>query len=164
MRRYLLALLLPLLSACTSTPEPSIQVLQPTPGTSYQSFNVRAVRTSGHRTDLEQRFNQAVQNALSAKGYRFTETQPDMQVIYALGLEHEAGIELTPIAVGGTVYTQTHATEDERARLALRILDSKTQAVLFQAQINRQLHNPDMSQENFDRGVAKILEGFPVAR
>jgi len=163
MRRYLLALL-PLLSACTSTPEPSILVLQPTPGTSYQSFSVRAVRASGHRMDLEQRFNQAVQNALSAKGYRFTETQPDMQVIYALGLEQENGIELTPIAVGGTVYTQTRATEDERTRLALRILDSKTQAVLFQAQINRQLHNPDMSQENFDRGVAKILEGFPPAR
>ena len=101
---------------------------------------------------------------LSAKGYRFTETQPDMQVIYALGLEQEQGIELAPVAVGGTVYTQTRATEDERARLALRILDSKSQAVLFQAQINRQLHNPDMSQENFDRGVAKILEGFPAAR
>ncbi|MGG5872504.1 DUF4136 domain-containing protein [Pseudomonas peli] len=164
MHRYLLALLLPLLSACTSTPEPSIQVLQPVQATPYQTFSVRAVRASGHRMDLEQRFNQAVQNALSAKGYRFTETQPDMQVIYALGLEHAQGIELAPVAVGGTVYTQTRATEDERARLALRILDSKTQAVLFQAQINRQLHNPDMSQKNFDRGVAKILEGFPAAR
>lgn len=164
MRRYLLALLLPLLSACTSTPDSSIQVLQPVQAMPHQSFSVRAVRASGHRTDLEQRFNQAVQNALSAKGYRFTETQPDMQVIYALGLEQEQGIELAPVAVGGTVYTQTRATDDERARLALRILDSKTQAVLFQAQISRQLHNPDMSQENFDRGVAKILEGFPAAR
>lgn len=164
MRRYLLALLLPLLSACTSAPEPSIQVLQPVQATPHKTFSVRAVRASGHRMDLEQRFNQAVQNALSAKGYRFTETQPDMQVIYALGLEQEKGVELAPVAVGGTVYTQTRATEDERARLALRILDSKTQAVLFQAQINRQLHNPDMSQENFDRGVAKILEGFPAAR
>ena len=164
MRRYLLALLLPLLSACSSTPEPSIQVLQPVQTAPYQTFSVRSVRASGHRMDLEQRFNQAVQNALSAKGYRFTEAQPDMQVIYALGLEQETGIELTPVAVGGTVYTQTRATEDERARLALRILDSKTQAVLFQAQINRQLHNPDMSQETFDRGVAKILEGFPDAR
>lgn len=163
MRRYLLALLLPILSACTSTPEPSVQVLPAAQTNHYQTFNVRAIRASGHREDLEERFNQAVQNALSAKGYRFTETQPDMQVIYALGLEQEQGIELTPVAVGGTIYTQTRATEDERARLALRILDSKTQAVLFQAQINRQLNNPDMSQENFNQGVAKILEGFPAA-
>lgn len=164
MRRYLLALLLPLLSACTSTPAPTVQVLPAAQERQYQTFSVRAIRASGHRNDLEERFNQAVQNALSAKGYRFTETQPDMQVIYALGLEQEQGIELTPIAVGGTVYTQTRATDDERARLALRILDRKTQAVLFQAQISRQLHNPDMSQENFDRGVAEILDGFPAAR
>ncbi|MGB4073894.1 DUF4136 domain-containing protein [Pseudomonas sp.] len=164
MRRYLLALLLPLLSACTSTPASTVQVLPAAQERQYQTFNVRAIRASGHRADLELRFNQAVQNALSAKGYRFTETQPDMQVIYALGLEQEQGIELAPVAVGGKVYTQTRATDDERARLALRILDSKTQAVLFQAQINRQLHNPDMSQENFDRGVAEILDGFPAAR
>lgn len=164
MRRYLLALLLPLLSACTSTPAPTVQVLPAAQERQYQSFNVRAIRASGHRNDLEERFNQAVQNALSAKGYRFTETQPDMQVIYALGLEQEQGIELAPVAVGGTVYTQTRATEDERARLALRILDSQSQAVLFQAQISRQLNNPDMSQENFNRGVAEILEGFPAAR
>jgi len=163
MRRYLLALLLPLLSACSS-PTPSVQVLSSAANPHYQTFSVSAVRTSGHRIDLEQRFNQAVQNALIAKGYRFSETQPDMQVIYALGLAHEQGVELAPVAVGGTVVTQTRATDDERARLALRILDSKTQEVLFQAQISRQLHNPDMSQENFDRGVANIVEDFPAAR
>jgi curli biogenesis system outer membrane secretion channel CsgG len=163
MRRYLFALLLPLLSACSSTTS-SVQVLPSAANLQYQTFSVSAVRTSGHRIDLEQRFNQAVQSALSAKGYRFSETQPDMQVIYALGLAHEQGIELAPVAVGGTVVTQTRATDDERARLALRILDSKTQEVLFQAQISRQLHNPDMSQENFDRGVANIVEDFPAAR
>jgi hypothetical protein len=164
MHRYLLALLLPLLSACISAPEPSAHVLQPAPDNPQQTFNVSAIRTSGHRMDLEQRFNLAVENALLAKGYRLNAAQPDMQVIYALGLAHEQGIELAPVAVGGTVYTQTRATDDERARLALRILDSKTQAVLFQAQISRQLHNPDMSQENFNRGVAEILQGFPDAR
>lgn len=164
MRRYLLALLLPLLSACSSSPAPSVQVLPTASNQQYQTFSVSAVRAQGHRIDLEQRFNLAVQNALTAKGYRFSETQPDMQVIYALGLAHEQGVELAPVAVGGTVVTQTRATDDERARLALRILDSKTQEVLFQAQISRQLHNPDMSQENFDRGVASIVEDFPAAR
>jgi curli biogenesis system outer membrane secretion channel CsgG len=164
MRYYLFALLLPILSACTSTPTTTVQVLPAAQANPYQTFNIRAIRTSGHRQDLELRFSQALEHALTAKGYRFDAALPDMQVIYALGLEQEQGIALTPVTVGGTVYTQTRATDDERARLALRILDSKTQAVLFQAQISRQLHNPDMSQENFNRGVAKILEGFPAAR
>lgn len=164
MRRYLLAVLFPLLSACTSAPPPPVQVLDQASSKSYQTFSVRAVRASGHRLDLEERFNQAVQTALSAKGYRYREQGADMQVIYALGMHHERSIELAPVAVAGTVYTQTRATEDERARLALRILDSQTQAVLFQAQINRQLHNPDMSQENFTRGVVRLFADFPEAR
>lgn len=164
MHRYLLAPLLLLLSACSSPLPPAVQVLDQASGTSYQTFSVRAVRASGHRLDLEERFNQAVQTALSAKGYRYLEQGADMQVIYALGMDHERGIELAPVAVAGTVYTQTRATEDERARLALRILDNRTQAVLFQAQINRQLHNPDMSQENFTRGVIRLFADFPDAR
>ena len=164
MRLYLLAPLLLLLSACSSPPPPAVQVLDQASSTSYKTFSVRAVRASGHRLDLEERFNQAVQTALSAKGYRYLEQGADIQVIYALGMAHERGIELAPVAVAGTVYTQTRATEDERARLALRILDSQTQAVLFQAQISRQLHNPDMSQENFTRGVVRLFADFPDAR
>ena len=76
----------------------------------------------------------------------------------------ESGVELKPVQVAGATYTQTLTTEEERARLALRILDSRSKAVLFQVAISRQLHNPDMSQERFDQGVAKLLADFPARR
>ena len=151
------------LAGCSTPANEAIQVAPQASAAQYQSFSVAPIRAPGHRMDLEQRFTTAVGRALEAKGYQRLD-QGDLQVIYALGLNKESGVELKPVQVGGATYTQTLTTEEERARLALRILDARSKAVLYEANISRQLHNPDMSQENFDRGVAKILADFPARR
>ncbi|MGY4533382.1 hypothetical protein ACVW0Y_002512 [Pseudomonas sp. TE3786] len=154
-----------LLSACINEPvnQPTSTISQAPPSNQvYRSFYIQPVRTQGHRIDLEERFNTATQRALEAKGYEFRQNGGDMRVIYALGTQPKEGIELRPVmGSNGAIYTQTEMTNDETAMLALRILDSRDQRVLFQAQISRQLTDPQFTQEVFDRGVAKLLEDFP---
>ncbi|MBG4978966.1 DUF4136 domain-containing protein [Pseudomonas aeruginosa] len=59
------------------------------------------------------------------------------------------------------VFTQTQLTEDTEARLALRILDESNGRVLLESVLSRQLHDPALNQEAFDRGVAQLLKDFP---
>lgn len=162
-RLFAPALALLALAGCSTPTNEAIQVAPQASAAQYQSFSVAPIRAPGHRLDLEQRFTTAVVNALAAKGYRAAE-QADMQVIYALGLSRESGVELKPVQVGGATYTQTRTTEAERARLVLRILDARSKAVLYEANISRQLSNPDLSQERFNQGVAKLLADFPARR
>lgn len=162
-RLALPALLLGALCACSSQPAESIRIAPAAQQAQYQSFSIKPIRTEGHRQDLEQRFNAALAKTLLSKGYQPAESA-DLQVIYALGLTRERGMELKPVQAGGATFTQTLATEQEQARLVLRILDARTQAVLYQAEISRHLHNPDLSQERFDAGVAKLLADFPARR
>lgn len=161
--RLLAPFVLAALAGCAGPSGEDIQLSDQAASGQYRSFSVAPVRTPGHRLDLEQRFTQAVSKALVDKGYAPAE-QGDLKVIYALGLEREAGVELKPVQVGGATYTQTLTREDDYARLALRILDARTQAVLYQANIGRHLNNPDLSQERFDQGVARLLEDFPARR
>ncbi len=162
-RLFVPALVLLSLVGCSSPAKQAIQIAPEASSTQYQSFSVAPIRAPGHRLDLEQRFTTAVVRALEAKGYQRLD-QGDLKVIYALGLSKESGVELKPVQVAGATYTQTLTTEEERARLALRILDARSKAVLYEANISRQLHNPDMSQERFDQGVAKLLADFPARR
>lgn len=162
-RLFVPALVLLSLVGCSSPAKQAVQIAPEASSAQYQSFSVAPIRAPGHRLDLEQRFTTAVIRALQAKGYELQQNA-DMQVIYALGLSKESGVELKPVQVAGATYTQTLTTEEERARLALRILDSRSKTVLFQVAISRQLHNPDMSQERFDQGVAKLLADFPDRR
>ena len=46
----------------------------------------------------------------------------------------------------------------EQARLALRILDEATGQVLYQAQVARQLHDPKITQQAVDEGIARLLK------
>ncbi|MCY1273279.1 hypothetical protein D9M68_213830 [compost metagenome] len=164
LRMSLLPLAL-LLGACAGPPAAPQVKVDPAAAGAYQSFSIQPVRAPGHRQDLEERFDTAVRRALEAKGYRFSENIADLRVIYALGLERQTGIDQRPVVTaGGAVYTQTELTDDDHARLALRILDARDQRVLFQAQIARQLHDPSLTQETFDRGVAELLADFPARR
>ena len=52
-----------------------------------------------------------------------------------------------------------------RARLALRILDNHDHDnLLFQALIDRQVRDPNASQEVINQAMAKLLARFPAKR
>ena len=99
--------------------------------------------------------------ALEAKGYRYQAEHGDLRVIYALGLQRQPGLEMRPVITQDGVFTQTQLTEDTEARLALRILDESNGRVLLESVLSRQLHDPALTQEAFDRGVAQLLKDFP---
>ncbi|WP_033944657.1 DUF4136 domain-containing protein, partial [Pseudomonas aeruginosa] len=102
-----------------------------------------------------------VRRALEAKGYRYHAEHGDLRVIYALGLQRQPGLEMRPVITQDGVFTQTQLTEDTEARLALRILDESNGRVLLESVLSRQLHDPALTQEAFDRGVAQLLKDFP---
>ncbi|WP_239482137.1 DUF4136 domain-containing protein [Zestomonas insulae] len=162
------ALLLPsvlLLAACASPDGPQVELSPTASARSYASFSIEPVRVAGHRQDLEERFDHAVRRALEAKGYQFSDGIADLKVIYALGLESQTNVAQRPLITSeGSAWSQIEMTQEDNARLALRILDSRDGRVLFQAQINRQLHDPQLTQERFDQGVAELLAEFPPRR
>ena len=50
------------------------------------------------------------------------------------------------------------------ARLVMRIVDERSRKVLYEAQLSSQLQDPNLSQEAFDKALAKLLEDFPAHR
>jgi len=160
MSRLILPLLLLLLAGCASDPA-SISV-SPNADGHQSTFFIQAVRAPGQREDLEDRFDLGVRRALEAKGYRFQERSGDLRVIYALGLDNQAGVVQRPISTGAGVVMQTQIADSEQARLALRIIDEASGEVLLQAALARQLHDPSLSQQSFDEGIAKLLKDFPA--
>lgn len=165
MRLSLLLPLLLLLGACAGTDAPQVEVDPAASSGHYTSFSIVPIRTIGHRQDLEERFDTAVRRALEAKGYRFSAGAADLKVIYALGLDSQVGVEQRPLITStGAAYSQVEINQDENARLALRILDSRDDKVLLQAQLSRQLHDPSLTQDAFDQAVARLLAEFPPRR
>lgn len=161
--RLSLPLLAMLLGACAAPHDDQVTIAPAVRDTPYMTFTIQPVRAPGHRQDLEERFDNALHKAMEAKGYRYQEKGSDLTIIYALGLSPEPGVTMRPVITpGGAVYNQTELTQDERARLALRILDGFDERVLFEAQISRQLHDPKLTQQGFDRAVAELLKDFPA--
>ncbi len=159
--RFVLLLLFGLLLyACRNEPGP-VRLAPGVTAADYRTFFIQAVRAEGHRIDFEERFDTAVRRALEAKGYRYQVEHGDLRVIYALGLQRQPGLEMRPVITQDGVFTQTQLTEDTEARLALRILDESNGRVLLESVLSRQLHDPALTQEAFDRGVAQLLKDFP---
>ena len=146
--RFVLLLLFGLLLyACRNEPGP-VRLAPGVTAADYRTFFIQAVRAEGRR-------------ALEAKGYRYQAEHGDLRVIYALGLQRQPGLEMRPVITQDGVFTQTQLTEDTEARLALRILDESNGRVLLESVLSRQLHDPALTQEAFDRGVAQLLKDFP---
>lgn len=159
MSRLILPLLLFLLAGCASDPA-NISV-SPNADGHQSTFFIHAIRAPGHREDLEERFDLAVRRALEAKGYRFQESEGQLRVIYAVGLDSQTGVIQRPVSTSAGVVTQTQITDTEQARLALQILDDASGEVLFQAQVARQLHDSTLPQRAVDEGIARLLKDFP---
>ena len=160
MSRLILSLLFVLLAACASAPA-NISV-SPNADGHQSTFFIQAVRAPGHREDLEDRFDLAVRRALEAKGYRYQDRSGELRVIYAVGLDSQTGVIQRPVVTGAGVMTQTQIADQEEARLALRILDEASGTVLYQAQVARQLHDPTLTQQAVDVGIARLLADFPA--
>ncbi|MBB4865206.1 hypothetical protein HNP46_004086 [Pseudomonas nitritireducens] len=161
MSRLLLPLLCLLLAACAGTDPANISV-SPAANGRQSTFFIQAVRAQGHREDLEDRFDLAVRRALEAKGYRYQESSGELRVIYAVGLDSQTGVIQRPIATSAGVVMQTQIADSEQARLALQILDEATATLLYQAQVARQLHDPKITQQAVDEGIARLLRDFPA--
>lgn len=161
--RLLLPLLLSLLSACASAPPAQdIEVTDAAREGSFRSFVIKPLNSPGHRVDLEERFNIALRAALTAKGYTEQAQNADLRVIYMLALENGTAVNIKPVSVSGATYSDVNFNAEERARLALRILDNhKHEQLLFQAVINKQVRDPNISQQELNQAVAKLLADFP---
>jgi hypothetical protein len=162
--RLLLPLLLSLLSACASPPPPAdIEVTDAARAGHFRSFVIKPINSAGHRVDLEERFNTALRAALTAKGYTEQAQNADLRVIYLLGMENTTAVDIKPVAVaGGATYSDVNFNPEQRARLALRILDNHNHdSLLFQAVIDRKVRDPNASQEAVNQAVAKLLADFP---
>jgi hypothetical protein len=161
--RLLLPALFALLSACTSPPStPAIEVTDAARDGHFNSFVIKPINSPGHRLDLEERFNTALRAALTAKGYTEQAQNADLRVIYLLGVDNNTAVEIKPVAVGGATYSDVNFNPEQRARLALRILDNHNHdRLLFQAVIDRKVRDPNASQEVVNQAVAKLLADFP---
>lgn len=163
MKPLLAALLTLLLCACAGSDPQQVSVSPQADG-SQSSFFIHAVRTPGHRLDLEARFDTAVRHVLEAKGYLYQPDGGDLQVLYALGLDRQTEVIQRPVATQAGVINQTQIADSDRARLVMRILDERSQAVLYEAQLSRQVQDPNLSQAAFDEAIAKLLKDFPMHR
>lgn len=163
MHRFLLPLLALLLAACAGS-DPAKVTVSPAADGHQGSFSIQAVRAPGHRLDLEERFDAALRRALEAKGYRFQAQNGDLRVLYALGLERQTGVIQRPVATQEGVVNQTQIADSDLARLVMRIVDERSREVLYEAQLSSQLQDPNLSQEAFDKALAKLLEDFPAHR
>ena len=107
----------------------------------------------------------ALRLALTEKGYREQAQNADLRVIYLIGLDANTGVDVKPVKVGGATYSDVNFTPEQRARLALRILDNHNHDhLLFQAMIDRQVRDPNASQDVINQAIAKLLTRFPAKR
>lgn len=161
--RLLLPAIFALLSACASPQvNQDIEVTDAAREGSFSTFVIKPISAPGHRADLEQRFNTALRAALTAKGYTEQAQNADLRVIYLLGLESGTALDIRPVTMAGTTLTDVTITPEQRARLALRILDNHNHdRLLFQAVINKTIRDPNASQEMVNQAVARLLADFP---
>jgi hypothetical protein len=163
--RLLLPALFSLLGACAGAPPatPDIEVTDAAREGHFSSFVIKPINSPGHRADLEERFNIALRAALTAKGYTEQAQNADLRVIYLLGVDNNTAVEIKPVTVGGgATYSDVNFSPEQRARLALRILDNHNHdSLLFQAVIDRKVRDPNASQEVVNQAVAKLLADFP---
>lgn len=162
--RLLLPVIFALLGACASpsSVNQDIEVTDAAREGSFSSFVIKPINAPGHRADLEQRFNTALRAALTAKGYTEQAQNADLRVIYLLGLESGTALNMRPVTMAGTTVSDVNISPEQRARLALRILDNHNHdRLLFQAVINKTIRDPNASQAMVNQAVARLLADFP---
>ncbi|MCJ8170131.1 DUF4136 domain-containing protein [Atopomonas sediminilitoris] len=168
MRRLILSVLFSLvaLAGCSSDPVPTDalmpSLLGPERWHDLRTFSLSPLRTKGHRLDLEPKVNQALRQALEAKGYRYQADDADIRVLYAFGLSSQAGINQRPVITSQGTYTRTEIIQEEQVRLALRLLD-RSDNILLDVAGSRTLQHPDLSQKAFDQAATRLFNEVPRA-
>lgn len=111
---------------------------------------------------MENRIKRAVNDGLEAKGLRLTETDPDLELVYHVGIQNVTEIRRTGYSYGfgGTVRTD----QFQEGTFILDMMDSRTKTLVWRGiaeGVLEEFTTPEKIEKNVREVVDKLLRKFP---
>lgn len=143
-------------------------------GVDYSSYKTYAWKghdyPEGHPlspgSSLDSRLRQIADDAMQAKGFVFTETEPDLLLTYT-------GVVTDLLTMTGTKYQlagnvswigdpNAHSVRwNSEGTLSLHVIEADTRTVIWSGWATDVAHSPDKMQKKAEKGLKRILKSFP---
>ncbi|MGD8938885.1 MAG: DUF4136 domain-containing protein [Gammaproteobacteria bacterium] len=113
------------------------------------------------RRDMKELVGNAIGYYLKSKGFTKTNTNPDLDVQFYVGLKPKKGLSLEPIDeevdsdYSATTDSETHAT------LIVNIVDTLKQKPIWRLTASALLDEQMRTQEELNRDLYRVLDCFP---
>jgi hypothetical protein len=107
MRKFMLPMLLVLLTACASGPRIRSHQDAAVNFASYRTYNFApelGTDRAGYSTLITNYFKQAVSREMEARGYTLAATEPDLLVNFFTSVRDQTSVQSTPVVVGLDYY------------------------------------------------------------
>lgn len=168
-----------LLAACASGPSIQTETNPTVNLSSYKSFaffSPLATDKAGYETTLTTRLKRATRSNLEAKGYVFSEADPDLLVNFYVNIEAKQEIRsynTAPVGYGYYGYryglyggwgTEVHTVNYKEGTLTIDLVDADRKLLAWQGQAEGRVtrkadENPDAAIGSV---VAEIMTGLPA--
>jgi hypothetical protein len=144
------------LSACSSSPTVSSDVVPGVNFSAYKTFSFITEAPRGANPVAVERIQQDVGSALSGKGY--AQGQPgDLTVVTTVGAQNR-----TQVNSWGWWGLRTDVYQYTEGQLAVDVYDTKTKQPLWHGQAEQRIDPNKVDPETVNAAVASVMASFPA--
>lgn len=182
MRIFAATIVCVLLSACAAQPEYRSDVDRSVDFTSYETYSYVSkpgTDHAGYSTLTTMRFKAAIDVQMAARGYRLTDSDPELLINFFANVEDRETTRTTTVPTAGLAYydyrlnlfgtfplyeTETRSVEYKQGTLNVDIIDAAEGRLIWEGIAEGRLTNAVMNdpESAIRNAIAGVFELFPV--
>ena len=128
----------------------------------YKTFAVSPIKVDlSRRKDMRQLVSNAIGYHLTQKGLSQTQSSPDLDVQFAVGLKSKKGLSLQPIGEESDPVEAVTTDNETHATLIINIVDTLKQKPVWRLTASTVLDDYQRNQEELNHDFAVVMDSFP---
>ena len=132
------------------------------PFPTYSTFKVTPLKVDlSRRKDMKELVGNAISYYLESKGYTKTNTSPDLDVQFFVGLKPKQGLSLEPIGDEVAPNSSPVTASETHATLIVNIVDTLKQKPVWRLTASALLDKQLRTQEELNHDLYHVLSNFP---
>ena len=132
------------------------------PFSTYKTFKITPSKVDlSRRRDMKELVGNAIGYYLKSKGFTKTNTNPDLDVQFYVGLKPKKGLSLEPIDEEVDSNYSANTESETHATLIVNIVDTLKQKPIWRLTASALLDEQMRTQEELNRDLYRVLDCFP---
>jgi twitching motility protein PilU len=135
------------------------------PFPTYRTFKITPLKVDlSRRRDMKELVGNAIGYYLESKGFTRTNSSPDLDVQFFVGLKPKKGLSLEPIGEEVNPDSAKNSDSETHATLIVNIVDTLKQKPIWRLTASAILDDQMRTQEELNRDLYRVLNDFPPGK